>query len=155
LAALVTLAAMLGMAWTLRRQAGGLVRDSVDFLSALEIWSPLIAKRLKTPRDLKRFLNLLRYLASRLPGEAVSTIGEDADLVARVVLRRLLQVEQPGSFIQSALGLDTPLTSAIDKDLDAVARSCTRTHHEAFGTVVVDPLRLQTLAAAESEIDLR
>ncbi|MGR9037858.1 MAG: P-loop NTPase fold protein, partial [Gammaproteobacteria bacterium] len=54
--------------------------DSVSFSDALEIWHKLIAITDPSPRNLKAFLNRLRYFASRYPGAADSR--REAQLVA-------------------------------------------------------------------------
>ena len=51
-------------AW-LSSQPDRVVKDSPQFLEALEIWSPVVMCRQNTPRAAKRFLNSVRYLAMR------------------------------------------------------------------------------------------
>ena len=51
--------------WVLTRPPGLIVEDSRDFAEAIEIWAPLIFAKQTTPRAVKRFLNRLRYVASR------------------------------------------------------------------------------------------
>jgi hypothetical protein len=51
--------------WVLTRRPGLVIDDSPEFRDALEIWSPLIFAKEGTPRSVKRFLNRLRYVASR------------------------------------------------------------------------------------------
>jgi len=51
--------------WALTRKPDLVVKDSVVFSKALEIWYPLVVARQRTPRSVKRFMNRLRYLAMR------------------------------------------------------------------------------------------
>src|SRR5262249_26741393 len=47
----------------LTRRPNEVIQDSPRFLEALEIWQPVIGKKCTTPRDFKRFLNRVRYIA--------------------------------------------------------------------------------------------
>jgi hypothetical protein len=49
----------------LTRKPDAVVHDSPQFREALDLWSATIAVRYRTPRELKRFLNFVRYLAMR------------------------------------------------------------------------------------------
>lgn len=51
--------------WLVIRRKDEIIEDSDEFIKALDIWHPLIAFRRKTPRELKRFQNQVRYLAMR------------------------------------------------------------------------------------------
>ncbi len=51
--------------WLLTRRPDLVVKDSEEFETALRIWHPLVFRRHKTPRALKRFMNRVRYLAMR------------------------------------------------------------------------------------------
>jgi KAP family P-loop domain len=46
--------------------AEAIVTDSDRFRDAVSIWVPVIAERRETPRDVKRFVNRLRFLAMRV-----------------------------------------------------------------------------------------
>lgn len=63
------LLALIILAWLghslLTRRSGLVVKDSPRFISALEIWHPLVFARQCTPRATKRFMNFVRYLAMR------------------------------------------------------------------------------------------
>lgn len=48
------------------RRADVIVKDSGDFLDALQIWHPIVIARQNTPRSLKRYLNRVRYFAMGL-----------------------------------------------------------------------------------------
>lgn len=50
-------------ALALVRRPNPVVRDSAAFRDALEIWNPVVATALRTPRAVKRFQNRVRYLA--------------------------------------------------------------------------------------------
>lgn len=57
-----------GIAWfEIQRAREVVIKDSPDFLAALEIWHPLIAATRPTPRDVKRYLNQIRLWAMREP----------------------------------------------------------------------------------------
>ena len=63
--------------WAFSQRPELIVKDSPDFQKALEIWRTVIHSKAATPRDLKRFLNRLRYLAMRQrPQEPTATYGE-------------------------------------------------------------------------------
>lgn len=56
------------------------VKDSKNFVDALEIWHALIAQNNPTPRSVKAFVNRLRYIASR--GDNLADTRREAHLVA-------------------------------------------------------------------------
>jgi photosystem II stability/assembly factor-like uncharacterized protein len=57
---------LLGFAvWVLTRRPNEIIHDSRDFTDALEIWQPVICKQFRTPREIKRFLNRVRYIVMR------------------------------------------------------------------------------------------
>jgi hypothetical protein len=57
---------LLGLSfWVLTRRPNEIIQDSKKFTEALEIWQPLIGQQHKTPREIKRFLNRVRYIAMR------------------------------------------------------------------------------------------
>jgi hypothetical protein len=51
--------------WVLTRRPNEIIHDSRDFTEALEIWQPVIGRQYRTPREIKRFLNRVRYIAMR------------------------------------------------------------------------------------------
>jgi KAP-like P-loop domain-containing protein/PASTA domain-containing protein len=52
----------------------GATHDSPKFIEALEIWYPLVIARQRTPRAVKRWMNRVRYLATReLPSSELRT----------------------------------------------------------------------------------
>lgn len=51
--------------WVLTRRPNEIIQDSRKFSEALEIWRPVIGRQYKTPREIKRFLNRVRYIAMR------------------------------------------------------------------------------------------
>ncbi len=51
--------------WVLTRRPNEIIQDSQKFTEALEIWQPVIGQQYKTPREIKRFLNRVRYIAMR------------------------------------------------------------------------------------------
>jgi KAP-like P-loop domain-containing protein/PASTA domain-containing protein len=72
---LVTLAIMATIAYYALTQAGkGARHDSEKFVEALNIWYPLVISRQPTPRAVKRWMNRVRYLATReLPSSELRT----------------------------------------------------------------------------------
>lgn len=54
------------------------VRDSIRFVKALEVWMPLVSRKLRTPRGLKRFANRVRYLAMLQQPEVFDTSRKTA-----------------------------------------------------------------------------
>ena len=70
-----------------RRQEGR-TRDSLNFTSALKIWHPLIRATTNSPRQMKRFINRVRYLAM---ASTVSTKNPSTPGVLDRI-RRLLRV---------------------------------------------------------------
>ncbi len=63
--------------WAFSQRPELIVKDSPDFQKALKIWRTVIHSKATTPRDLKRFLNRLRYLAMRQrPQQQTPTYGE-------------------------------------------------------------------------------
>jgi len=143
------LVVMLGL--LLRLRIGGvLIRDSEPFAAALRIWLPFIASRLPTPRDLKRFLNLLRYFAARLPPGELADADDDGRLVAYVVLRRLLGLADPQQLMR-ADGLPEHLEAATRQTL----LQCRQAHEQRFGSGLFEGRRLAALGVIEAEIDFR
>ena len=51
--------------WVLTRRPTEIIQDSRHFTEALEIWQPIIGQQYRTPREIKRFLNRIRYIAMR------------------------------------------------------------------------------------------
>jgi len=52
-------------AWVLTRRPNEIIQDSEKFTDALKLWRPIITEKCNSPRDLKRFLNRVRYIAMR------------------------------------------------------------------------------------------
>ncbi len=59
-------------------ETAAVVDDSEPFSRALKVWNPVIASQLETPRELRRFMNRLRYSAVRLNGMAADSDLENA-----------------------------------------------------------------------------
>jgi len=62
---LLGLFAVIALGSALLKQPELVVKDSPNFVAALQIWHPILFARLSTPRATKRFMNLVRYLAMR------------------------------------------------------------------------------------------
>ncbi len=68
---------MLAGWWALSQRPELIVKDSTDFRDALAAWHPVIHRAAPTPRELKRFLNRVRYFAMRQrPQEENSTVWQ-------------------------------------------------------------------------------
>jgi len=59
-------------------ETAAVVDDSEPFSRALSVWNPVIASQLETPRELRRFMNRLRYSAVRLNGMAADSGFENS-----------------------------------------------------------------------------
>ena len=59
-------------------ETAAVVDDSEPFSRALRVWNPVIASQLETPRELRRFMNRLRYSAVRLNGMSEDSGFENA-----------------------------------------------------------------------------
>ncbi len=59
------------------------VRDSDDFINAVDLWKPVLRTCLSTPREVKRFLNEVRFFAARAAAanEAKRAVVSDAAVV--------------------------------------------------------------------------
>lgn len=156
-AALAAAVMALMLAVLLRLRSGSvLIRDSREFADALRIWLPLIVRRVGTPRDLKRFPNLLRYLAARLPPDADADPRDAARLVAYVVLRKLMGVKQPAELMRATLAPnESGAKGAFVTGADDVLSACMKVHADTFGDALLDSRRLKSLALLEAEIDFR
>ena len=84
--------------WAFSQRPELIVKDSPDFQKALEIWRTVIHSKAATPRDLKRFLNRLRYLAMRQrPQEPTATYGEKVlEKLASVLGKRTTKTPSEG-----------------------------------------------------------
>jgi hypothetical protein len=51
--------------WILARRPIEIIQDSENFTEALRKWRPVIVLQYDTPREMKRFLNRIRYIAMR------------------------------------------------------------------------------------------
>ncbi|NQT16892.1 MAG: hypothetical protein HQ582_29310 [Planctomycetes bacterium] len=54
-----------GVFWVWVQAPEAIVRDSPQFRGALAVWHPLLNRKCKTPRAVKRFMNRLRFFAMR------------------------------------------------------------------------------------------
>lgn len=62
---------VLVMVLRLRRGEERRIQDSFGFAKALNVWIPLVRARANSPRELKRFINRVRYLAMATRGKSV------------------------------------------------------------------------------------
>jgi hypothetical protein len=86
-----------------------IIRDSVGFREALRLWRAVYENKIRTPREIKRFVNELRYKAIRFRGpqaavRALDNRGQDAStgvspheptLILFAILDRLLGDADP------------------------------------------------------------
>lgn len=77
-------------AWALTRRPNEIIQDSRKFTEALEIWQPVIGRQHSTPREIKRFLNRVRYIAMRWrkPSQQKTGLERLADWVQGKVQRK-------------------------------------------------------------------
>ena len=67
LAGVLALAELAAIAMYMWRQGENRIQDSLAFTKALSIWHPLVRARTNSPRQMKRFMNRVRYLAMASP----------------------------------------------------------------------------------------
>ena len=63
IALLAALLALVAALQCRRQKADGIVVDTQPFIEALQVWTPIVARRNPSPRAIKRFGNRLRYFA--------------------------------------------------------------------------------------------
>lgn len=103
-------------------------QDTKDFTVALDIWHELIARKDPTPRNIKAFINHLRYLASR--DNQTLRNSREAHLVALATLYYVY----PQGFDELAGHLTDPdlnLLSSKSKRIDL--KNTLKKHRDAFG----------------------
>ena len=125
----VAIIAIVIYAW--RRQEDR-TKDSPRFTNALKIWHPLIRATTNTPRQMKRFMNRVRYLAmaSKEPENATTSSGirsqkehlSESLIVALAALQGLIRDIAPEnnekSLLQALENLLTKTPGELDGDID-------------------------------------
>jgi len=102
--------------WALTRKPDLVVKDSVVFSKALEIWYPLVVARQRTPRSVKRFMNRLRYLAMRQRTTRVGYPLWKTFIFRNSVLARLakwLRVPEPTPVLNPAAPMPESILVAV------------------------------------------
>ncbi|MFZ0305136.1 MAG: YCF48-related protein [Terracidiphilus sp.] len=124
--------------WVVTRRPIEIIRDSDDFNDALKLWEPVIGHQFQTPRELKRFVNRVRYVAMRWRRPVSrKTLGEGAiDWVGRLVAR--LRHRAP------VVALDTDAAKSTDEDFEA----------SVVAMAAVDGLGGETFLARAGDSDL-
>ena len=84
------------------QETAAVVDDSEPFSRALAVWNPVIASRLETPRELRRFMNRLRYSAVRLNGMAADSGFANTLNEEEIVSLAALYLLDPGCIELSA-----------------------------------------------------
>jgi len=111
-------------AWALTRRPNELIQDSKNFTEALEIWQPVIGLQCRTPREIKRFLNRVRYIAMRWrkPSRQRTLLERLADWV-QTRMRRTRPIHQDAAEIQEINEAAIVLMAALEGLGGAQARS--------------------------------
>lgn len=76
-------------------ETAAVVDDSEPFSRALKVWNPVIASQLETPRELRRFMNRLRYSAVRLNGMTADSDFENTLSEEEIVTLAALYLLDP------------------------------------------------------------
>ena len=108
---LLVVAAMAIYIWRRREDR---VQDSPRFTDALGIWHPLIRARTNSPRQMKRFVNRVRYLATATSGYENQQQPSESLIVALTTLQDLISDFTPGNEDESLL---MSLADCLKKDL--------------------------------------
>ena len=89
LAGLLVLAALVAVAVYAWHRQEDRIQDSPVFTKALRIWNPLVRARTNSPRQMKRFINRVRYLAmaSRLADDGAAGQPSESLIVALAALQ--------------------------------------------------------------------
>jgi hypothetical protein len=82
--------------WILTRRPIEMINDSEDFTEALKMWRPVVGMQFDTPREMKRFVNRIRYIAMRWrrPSAQKAPVERFADWIQRKVGRNLTPAEK-------------------------------------------------------------
>ncbi len=104
-------------------------KDSRDFEDALEIWYPVVTARVNSPREIKRFVNAVRYFAVACNESGRQELGlSESAIVALAAVQRLTGEAVSGrDGIDTLFGLaDVLKSSAVEEDLVNWKRNVTR-----------------------------
>lgn len=137
---------LLGVIGGAFRRPGTVVRDSDAFSAALGIWHPVVRRRNSTPRALKRFVNRVRFHATRLLREAVAS-GEAAampeeQLVAYAAIEAVAPEVAASPDLMARLWSRSPVPDS-DPDLAEVLAAAVKAHSDTFPTRPFDPMGAQ------------
>jgi photosystem II stability/assembly factor-like uncharacterized protein len=127
--------------WILTRRPNEIIRDSKNFTEALEIWQPVIGRQYETPREIKRFLNRVRYIAMRWrrPLQQNTLFEQAMDWIQNKISRVKIapaetsEIDEAGIVMMAAVeGLGGKKALADEKnDRDMIPALIK--HHEKFG----------------------
>jgi len=131
--------------WVFTRRPDEIIRDSKNFVTALEIWRPVIAAQYKTPREIKRFLNRLRYIVMRwrqpsLQHSLFERLGawiESRIKHSQAQNQKVQEINEAGIVLMAAL---EPFGGKSASSSEDISRALLR-HSQKFGQLGEDWLR--------------
>jgi hypothetical protein len=117
-------------------------QDKPDFRQALQIWGPVVGSIASSPRERKRFVNRVRYLAMRQRGET-SPIQFWKQLISKLLRKpnETKHVDQDHGHEAQLVGLDVSmlvkqakkrLSPEDAKSVDSLLEKAEKEHVEAF-----------------------
>jgi photosystem II stability/assembly factor-like uncharacterized protein len=106
-------------AWVLTRRPNEIIHDSERFSEALDLWQPVIGMQFRTPRDVKRFLNRVRYIAMRWRRAAEQTTP--LERIAGWLLAHWRTLRRSGAETQTVNASSTQGTDMNEAGLVAMA----------------------------------
>jgi photosystem II stability/assembly factor-like uncharacterized protein len=132
--------------WMMSRRPESITRDSDRFLRALEIWPNYLGQKFSSPREIKRFMNFLRYLAmrsrrpeaprtqlqrlqDRITGRTAAEDVDQGNREAKIVCMAVLALE-PNPAVDRSGPVDYKTLRASKNEALAEAL---KTHEEKFG----------------------
>lgn len=136
---LVVLAALLRHIWPRKADHA---QDSPDFTKALEIWNPLVRVRAESPRQVKRFINRVRYMATAASLTPVPETGLWPILCERLldwVARMVSRVRYLGKRIRGSSCAIAPQGNAATEGANGSNRSAS-TNDRTRKTALSEPL---------------
>ena len=133
---LLALAALVAVAMYVWHRQEDRIQDSPAFTKALNIWHPLVRARTNSPRQMKRFINRVRYLAMMPESNGKTQQPSESLIVALAALQGVSRDTAAGNEKQS-LPLDlVSLLSTSSSNLDDGAVGII---NNWFGQVIEDP----------------
>ncbi len=153
---------LLGFAvWVLTRRPNEIIHDSRDFTDALEIWQQVIGRQYRTPREIKRFLNRVRYIAMRWrrPSHQKTLAERFFDWVQRRKgePEQAAEINEAGIVLMAAIeGLGGPMNIIDDfvrrsSEIDINLKTALNQHVTRFGAIGDDWKRYREITG---EVDV-